>query len=93
MTEHNPENEELATRFRLDQAAASEDEQTREATVWAQRVRDAETTLTQREAITRRVVAQASLMEAVNVILWVALALGILLAAGLALRALVGVFQ
>lgn len=91
MTEQN-ENE-LTAQFQLDQAAASQEEATRDQIVWAQRVRDAETTLAQREAVTRRVVAQAALMEALNVILWTALVAAVVFSAGMALRAVVGVFQ
>jgi fatty acid desaturase len=52
--------------FRLDQEAAAT-----EAAFWdATRREEATTTLAQRQSLTRRVNAQASLMEGLNVFLW-----------------------
>lgn len=93
MTEHNPENEELAARFRLDQEAASEAESSREQIVWDQRVRDAETTLDQREAVTRLVVAKAKALEALEAVVWLLVVAAVVVALGLGVRAIVEAFQ
>lgn len=92
MTEQNEPD--LAAQFRLDQAAASQEEASRDQIVWAQRVQDAETTLDQRRAVTRRLIAQAALMEALNVVLWLLIVLAVVAGLGLGVRAIaVGVFQ
>ena len=72
MTDQNPED--LEARFRLDQDEAQTEAQTRDQIAWANTVRDVETTLAQREALTRRVNAQASLMESLDTLTWVGVA-------------------
>lgn len=72
MTEHNPED--LGARFRLDQAQAAEQEAERDEVRWAQAVRDGETTLDQREALTRRVNAYTSLLTTLDALVWIAVA-------------------
>ena len=81
MTDHLPNPDDLlGAQFRLDQEAASTEETSRDQVVWAQRVQDAVTTLAQREAVTRRVIAQAALLEGLNVALWLLFTLGALAA-------------
>jgi hypothetical protein len=71
MSEHHPEMDPAAT-FRLDQEAAAAEEENRHQTIWSHQVRDAETTMDQREAITRMVNAKASFLETVETLVWIA---------------------
>lgn len=72
MTEQNPPEMDPAATFRMDQQAAEAEHAERDAVMWAHQVRDADTTLDQREAVTRRVAAQASLLTTLDSLVWLA---------------------
>lgn len=72
MHDDMPEMDPTAT-FRLDQQEAATEQAERHAVMWAHQVRDADTTLDQREAVTARVKAQASLLATLDALVWIAL--------------------
>lgn len=83
MTEHNPEQgreKDMDPRdtFIEDQQAAATEQEDRHATIWDQQVRDAETTLAQREAVTKRLDAQTSLMTTLDALVWCAFVVGVI---------------
>ena len=86
MTEND---DNLTAAFHLDQQEAQSEQEFWENT----RRQEAITTLDQRQALTRRVLAQANLLEALNAVVWFAIAAGLIVTLVAAGRFVVGAFQ
>lgn len=90
MTEQQPD---PGATFRLDQADAANEQATRDQTIWDHQVEDALVSIAMKRAHAQRTVAVANVLEALAMTLYLAAALGSVLAVVLALRAVIGWFQ
>lgn len=100
MTEHNPEPTDLQAQFHLDQDAARNEQQTRDDWAWEHQVRTAEAhaqavleDVAIKSAGARRIRAQASLLETLDALLWVAIVLGIIWAGWYGIASLIGALR
>lgn len=78
MNDENDNVSDLSARFRLDQQAASDEEQTREQTQWDLACKGMEADVAMKNAHAARTIAAARIWRAITVLIYVAIVVGVL---------------
>lgn len=87
------ENEDLAARFHLDQAEATQEQTTREATAYSLHVMDQEATIDMKRQAAALEKAKADLRNAITTVLYLVILAAVAVALVVAVQTVVGWFQ